>query len=374
MEHISGIFRAPVLILDGERVIIASSEPDLSGRRFDASRARKLSPAIHVGFYYRDQPCEVVVGELQRGEQISKRLAQVLVEMIVDEVTAPNLAPARNELKNKFIYDLLHCHIDDEETILHYAELLRLDLTPPRSVILIDAADYILGEAEGDNGTGRQAQRRAQFIIDTVIRFFHLPNDLICAYLGNGRVGVLKASDSQNLADWSEMQTPSTGWADLDALKRASDALLDRLPICTRQIHIGLGRHHPGIKGLAKSYTDAQVALSLGRRFNEEKRIYCLDELGMAAFVGISHEQTKVELAEHLLSPLIGEPELLHTLKIFFAEDCAVSAAANRLFIHRNTLGYRLDKVAHLTGLDPRHFDDAIQIRLALLLCTLYEQ
>jgi carbohydrate diacid regulator len=65
------------------------------------------------------------------------------------------------------------------------------------------------------------------------------------------------------------------------------------------------------------------------------------------------------------------EPELLQTLEHFFAEDCSLSVAAAGLSIHRNTLSYRLDKVTSLTGLDPRCFDDAVQIRLALMLCML---
>ncbi|HEU5088034.1 MAG TPA: helix-turn-helix domain-containing protein, partial [Roseiflexaceae bacterium] len=90
--------------------------------------------------------------------------------------------------------------------------------------------------------------------------------------------------------------------------------------------------------------------------------------LGMAAFVGISDEPTKVELATHLLSPLDPEPELLSTLQVFFAHNCCPSTAARELVIHRNTLAYRLQKIASLTGLDPRQFHDAVQIQLALLL------
>lgn len=88
----------------------------------------------------------------------------------------------------------------------------------------------------------------------------------------------------------------------------------------------------------------------------------------MAAFIGIADERTKQDLAAHLLSPLDHEPDLLATLLVFFDSDCNASTTATRLSIHRNTLGYRFDKIASRTGLDPRHFDHAVQIRLALLL------
>ena len=122
------------------------------------------------------------------------------------------------------------------------------------------------------------------------------------------------------------------------------------------------------MRGLAQSYQDARAALSLGCRFRDRNQVHCLDRLGIAAFIGVADEQTKIELATYLLSPLNHEPELLTTLDAFFAEDCCPSLTASRLSIHRNTLSYRLDKITSLTGLDPRRFDDAVQIRLALLM------
>jgi carbohydrate diacid regulator len=91
----------------------------------------------------------------------------------------------------------------------------------------------------------------------------------------------------------------------------------------------------------------------------------------MAAFVGVSDESTKVDLAKYLLGPLDHEPDLLDTLQAFFQEDCSPSDTAKRLHIHRNTLSYRLNKIALLSGLNPTRFDDAVQMRLALVLRSL---
>jgi carbohydrate diacid regulator len=87
--------------------------------------------------------------------------------------------------------------------------------------------------------------------------------------------------------------------------------------------------------------------------------------------VGVADENTKIDLAKYLLSPLDHERELLSTLDVFFTENCCPSATAKQLSIHRNTLSYRLDKIASLTGLDPRKFDNAVQMRLCLLLRSL---
>ncbi len=85
-----------------------------------------------------------------------------------------------------------------------------------------------------------------------------------------------------------------------------------------------------------------------------------LDDLGIAAFVGVSNERTKIDLADHLLRPLSGQPELLETLHVFFQENCSPTPTAESLSIHRNTLTYRLNRITALTGLDPRKFDDAV--------------
>jgi carbohydrate diacid regulator len=152
-------------------------------------------------------------------------------------------------------------------------------------------------------------------------------------------------------------------------LKRACTALVARLQTdLDAPINIGIGRYHPGIAGIAHSYEDARTALSLAERFPGPKRVHCLDELGVAAFIGIADEQTKIDLARQLLSPLDGEPELFKTLQVYFDNHCSPSQTAQRLAIHRNTLALRFNKISLLTGLDPHKFNDSVQIYLALLL------
>jgi carbohydrate diacid regulator len=250
-----------------------------------------------------------------------------------------------------------------------------MDLTHPRVVLLIDASAYLTAARQGEKLSAAQGrtQRRAQSLVAGVESFFQGIEGGISAYMGDGEVAVLKACAVQDLAPWSRPEDPveisSQSWGGLEALKRVSASLQERLSRETNTgLSIGVGRYHPGVHGLAHSYNDARAALLLGRRFNSTQKVHCLGDLGIAALVGITDEQVKTELAAHLLSPLNADPELLTTIEVFFEEDCAPSAAAQRLAIHRNTLRYRLDKIASLTGLDPRHFDDAVQIRLALLL------
>lgn len=389
-EKVSELLRAPVFVMSESGGTVATSGPDLPRVVAGQLSGEAMGAYLRVPFKVGDQSGEVVVGHSEEVEPVSPRVAQALVEMIINEMAVIDRLPNQHEVKNKLIFDLLHGRIQDEEQILTQARFLGMDLTPPRAVVLIDASDYLFGaqSSGGRNGatggqqpdsSGMQAarvQRQAQFIISSIVSFFHLSNETICAYIGEGTVAVLKATNTKNLTPWVSGERAAddsnNSWANLAALKRAANALLARLRNDTGgSVSIAIGRYHPGLRGLAHSYRDARAALTLGRRIRGHNRVHCLDEMGVAGFVGISDDRTKHELAQYLLGPLDHEPELLHTLSTFFAANCSPSATASDLAIHRNTLSYRLDKISALTGLDPRRFDDAVQIRLALLIRSL---
>lgn len=377
-ERAAELLGAPVAVSDARGVVVASSRPELLGLPAHRASAAGERDYLRVPLAVDQHKGEIIVGEPSNGQIIAPQLAETLVELMINQTTTARRRPNQRERKDDFLYELLHGQIPDESAILRDAKILGLDFVPPRAVILIDAADFIL---VAENGQRREAadtqiRRRAQLLIGSVVNFFHLPSDTICAYLGDGQVAVLKASNTKNLATWVDrgesVDQVSSSWANLSALRRAATALLTRLCDDTgAELSIGIGRYHPGVSGLARSYQDARAALSLGRRFHGRNQVHCLDGLGIAAFVGVADEQTKVDLATYLLSPLDLEPDLLETLEAFFQENCSANATAARLSIHRNTLTYRLTKIASLTGLDPRIFEEAVQIRLCLLLRSL---
>lgn len=378
-EKVTELLCTEVSIVDPHGIVVASSDSRSVGHPFDANGERLGHGTLRFPLHLGADLTEVIISEPKGGEPLPPHLAQALVELIVNQTAIVDQLPNKDEIKNKLIHDLLHGPIDDEAAVLREAQVLGMDLSTPRVVILIDAADYVLAPASaGVEPDDADIQRRAQLVISSVVDFFLLPTDTICAYIGHGEVAVLKASNRKNLGIWvdgnHEQDHLNPSWANLTAVKRAGLALLTRLHNDTRApISIGVGRYHPGLRGLGHSYQDARAALSLGRRFHGHNQVHCLDGLGIASFVGVSDERTKVDLAKYLLSPLDHEPELLTTLDTFFAHDCCPSKTAETLHIHRNTLTYRLDKITSLLGLDPRRFDDAVQIRLSLVLRSLQD-
>lgn len=384
-SKIAELLYAPVVV-KSKGTVITRSEPCLDevvlgqAAYGNPGYEKPSENVLRIPLCHETEIGEIIVGKSFQQKSISPQLAHALVELVINQITIQGQSN-QHKLKNQLIDDLLHGRVEDESVILSRAKHLGIDLGPPRAVILIDAADYILQKNTGldQQILELEQRRRTQSVIDSVVSFFHLPNDTICADLGQGNVCVLKASDTKNLDLWvgcSDVpKRLDSSWANLTALKRAANALRLRLQQDTgRLINIGIGRYHPGIAGLSRSYEDARAALSLGSRLQGHHRVHCLAELGIAAFVGVADETTKIELAKYLLSPLDHEPELLATIDTFFTQSCCSSSTAKQLYIHRNTLSYRLDKIASLTGLDPRKFDDAVQIRLSLLLRKLNKE
>jgi carbohydrate diacid regulator len=133
---------------------------------------------------------------------------------------------------------------------------------------------------------------------------------------------------------------------------------------------VGIGTIVSGVKDLAKSFKEAQVSLEVGKVFDTEKDIVSYDNLGIARLI----YQLPTTLCEMFLKEVFKkgsidslDQETLFTIQRFFENNLNVSETSRKLFVHRNTLVYRLEKIKKLTGLDLRQFDHAIVFKVALM-------
>lgn len=136
------------------------------------------------------------------------------------------------------------------------------------------------------------------------------------------------------------------------------------------RVNVGIGTTATGIKDLAKSFKEAQVALEVGKVFDTDKAIVSYDNLGIARLI----YQLPTTLCEMFLREVFKkgsieslDQETLFTIQKFFENNLNVSETSRKLFVHRNTLVYRLEKIKKLTGLDLREFDHAIVFKVALM-------
>jgi len=269
-RRLAELLRASVVVLDQQGNLVAVNH-GTTGSSLDDPGPSSGNSWLRVPVRCASLAGEIVIGTPRARGTSSPRLVRSLVELLIDHLALIDELPVQRELKSKFIHDLLNGMIIDEEEILRVGHILGMDLTRPRAVILVDASDFVFApRTRIPEAAEAQMRRNAQLIIGSIVDFFHLPDDTICGYIGDGEIAVLKASSSQDLAGWAD--GPSAGpsspsWADLAALKRATRALLDKLRRETyAEISIGVGRYHPSIRGLARSYQDASTALHLGRR------------------------------------------------------------------------------------------------------------
>ena len=133
---------------------------------------------------------------------------------------------------------------------------------------------------------------------------------------------------------------------------------------------IGIGTVVSHLRELADAYKEAQTAIDVGKVFDTEKSIINYENLGIGRLI----YQLPTTLCEIFLSEVFKknsidslDQETLFTINKFFENNLNVSETSRKLFVHRNTLVYRLEKIKKLTGLDLRQFDHAIVFKVALM-------
>mgnify|MGYP002590129103 FL=1 len=133
---------------------------------------------------------------------------------------------------------------------------------------------------------------------------------------------------------------------------------------------VGIGTTVTGVKDLARSYKEAQTAIEVGKVFDTEKTVISYENLGIGRLI----YQLPTTLCEMFLQEVFKygsleslDHETLMTIQCFFENNLNVSETSRKLFVHRNTLVYRLEKIRKLTGLDLREFDNAITLKVALM-------
>jgi carbohydrate diacid regulator len=135
--------------------------------------------------------------------------------------------------------------------------------------------------------------------------------------------------------------------------------------VCT--VMVGVGEEKNTLAQLGESFAEARRAMEVGHIFHPADTIHVFRRLMLERFLmNISREQGMHYhgLLFNRKTAKLFNDEMLQTIEMFFSKDLNLSDTARQLFIHRNTLVYRLDKVQRQTGLDLRHFDDAVTFKI----------
>ena len=177
----------------------------------------------------------------------------------------------------------------------------------------------------------------------------------------------ITAVDEKNIILVKEVK-PNEDYADLE---KTASVILDMLSSeAMTKVRVAYGTVVNDIKEVSRSYKEAKMALDVGKIFFDERDIIAYSELGIGRLI----YQLPIPLCKMFIREIFGgkspddfDEETLTTIYKFFENSLNVSETSRQLFIHRNTLVYRLDKLQKSTGLDLRVFEDAITFKIALM-------
>jgi purine catabolism regulator len=137
-------------------------------------------------------------------------------------------------------------------------------------------------------------------------------------------------------------------------------------------VSMGVGRIRGGLEGIRQSHQDARQALMIGRRLNGPGHVTLFEKLGVYRLIYAAEQLPELRtFQEEALGSLIAYDqahgaELIRTLEAFFAANCSPKEAASLLHVHRNTVLYRLERIAEITGLDLNSSDVRLRLHMAL--------
>ncbi len=183
------------------------------------------------------------------------------------------------------------------------------------------------------------------------------PNDFVTAVDEKNIIVVKRVEDGEG---YDEVRKTACKVFDLFNAKRKG----------TDIIHVSYGTIVKEIRDVSRSYKEAKMALDVGRIFFDDQNVIAYSALGIGRLI----YQLPIPLCKMFISEIFGnqspddfDEETLTTINKFFENSLNVSETSRQLYIHRNTLVYRLDKLQKSTNLDLRVFEDAITFKIALM-------
>lgn len=264
-------------------------------------------------------------------DEKSSRLVMILTKLL-EEI---NMQLSKDD----FLFELLLGNLDEEE-IYYYSDKYKLDKDGLYNVITIESSDII---DDAIKVVGHIFDKNSYYAIR-----FNQHRFVIC----------LLNKENNNL---------------YNEVKIIKDTIESEIFI---KVNIGISNKKTVLTEIDKGYNEAKIALELGKKLNlNDNGLYFYEKYILGELlthipqIDITKFLSKVSIDK--LS-CFNDSELVLTLNSFFKNSLNLSETSRDLYIHRNTLVYRLDKIHRITGLDPKNFDDALLLKIIMILVRLH--
>lgn len=223
--------------------------------------------------------------------------------------------------------------------VYNRAKKLHIEVTVPRVVLIIET------KGEKDNTAA----------------------ELLGSMFSNQSGDFITAVDESNVILIKSLE-PGAGY---EAVEQIAHTIVDMMNTeAMMNVRVAYGTIVQELRDVSKSYKEANLALDVGKIFYIEKKVNSYGSLGIGRLI----YQLPVNLCKIFIEEIFGaegpadfDEETLTTVNKFFENNLNVSETSRQLFVHRNTLVYRIEKLEKSTGLDVRTFDDALTFKIAMM-------
>ena len=208
---------------------------------------------------------------------------------------------------------------------------------------------------------------RIIYLIETKIEKDNSAMEMLKSLFSSQNGDYITAVDEKNIILIKALERED----DLDTIEKTADMIVDMMNSeAMMNVRVAYGTVVSELREVSKSYKEATMAMDVGKIFYAEKCVISYAKLGIGRLI----YQLPVNLCKIFIEVIFGDnvpydmdEETLTTINKFFENNLNVSETSRQLFIHRNTLVYRIEKLQKSTGLDIRVFDDALTFKIALM-------
>nr|WP_297769377.1 helix-turn-helix domain-containing protein [uncultured Butyrivibrio sp.] len=340
IEELSAITKVELCVMDlGGEVVASTSERDFLDVSIVISFANSPVDSQVIGDVHlfkildEGEPAFVLLakGDSEHAYMVGKIGVSQLQNLVV--------AYKERFDRNNFFQNLL---LDNMLLIDVYnrARKLKIEVSVPRVIILVE--------------TKNTQDNSAQELLSSM--YGQHSGDYVTAVDENSVILIKNLSRGQNYEDVNKIATTIVDMMNTEAMLN---------------VRVSYGTIVDEIKDLSKSFKEAKMALDVGRIFYAEKRVNAYNTLGIGRLI----YQLPESLCRIFIDEIFGgkevpddlDEETLNTINKFFENNLNVSETSRQLFVHRNTLVYRIEKLQKSSGLDVRNFDDALTFKIALM-------
>ena len=316
----------------------------INNKDMDLIKIPIITPNSHFGFLFA----------WEYGKNINKldlsTLKWASTIAALDILNKRSLTNVELKYKNELIYDILKGKLNNKNTIVNRGKNMGMNLDKSFSVIVFELKELISKQFKNKGLLNENIQKSylesAKRIID---------EDVIMGDLGTYLIALYPAEEK-----------------DKDAVRKFAEKILNIIDKKDRDlVKVGVGNFKEDIINLYESYSQAKRTINVASKLNKEEQIYFFEDLGVYKLLYKIDKEEKNNFLENSIIPLLKydkahNTELLKTLKAFFEENGNLTNVAKKIYIHYNTVHYRLKRIEKITGLSLENPDDKLNLEIAL--------